>query len=124
MNRQERRANKLPSRAVVAQRQREGTLVHTLIMDTAKGLAGVYYEKAAGKSNNFFKAFLNQNDWINTQWPDFVGEAKKALSMRLGTLAQMATDNPNGEEAAQAEIIYDALCMDRTLPKSQSRGRI
>ncbi len=115
MNRHQRRANTklLVPRHMVAQEQRNGVMVHELIQRVAKEAAQMFYDAACTKSNNMYKAFPNEADFVATQWPDFIGHAKAKLTEML-TLPGVPED--------QKEFIYDALCLDRTLPKSQSRG--
>lgn len=109
MNRQQRRIT-------VAKQQREGVMVHEIIEKRSKEMAALFYGDAASKSNNFYKAFPNEADFIATQWPDFIGHTKAALTQLLRPEMFYKTT----EE--QREQIYDVLCLDRTLPKSQSRG--
>jgi len=78
-------------------------------------MAGLFYSKAA-HSNNFYKAFPNEKDFIATQWPDFVGHVRTALTELLKPVNFYKTTETQREE------IYNAICLDRTLPKSQSRG--
>ncbi len=116
MNRETRRAiiaANAPSRAAVAKEQRNGVLVHELIAKVAKDLSRIFYDKACTKSNNMYKAFPNEDAFVATQWPDFIAEARMALTNKLA--------DP-GTPADQKEFIYDAICLDRTCPKSQTRG--
>ncbi len=101
---------------MVAKEQRDGVMVHKLIEERAKDMAALFYEQAAGKANNFYAAFPNLKDFVATQWPDFIGHTKAALA----TLLEPHNFFKTTED--QREAIYDALCLDRTLPKSQSRG--
>lgn len=115
MNRHQRRANMalLLPRKVVMHEQRNGVIVHELISKVAKELAGIFYDIAATQSNNFYKAFPEMESFVSTQWPDFVNEARQALVKKL---------SHSGTPDDQKEVIYDVLCLDRTCPKSQSRG--
>jgi hypothetical protein len=121
MNRHQRRANGVPKpglvmparhRAEFEQRQREGEIVHILIMETAKVMAGKAYDKMASQSNSFYAAMPSESDWIAKTWPDWIEPARKALTTKLG----LASTDP-----AEKEIIYEALVLDRSLPKSHTR---
>jgi len=74
-------------------------------------MAGCHYEVAAGM-DWFYKAYPNQNRYIEAHWNEFVGQARSVL-------ADMLTKSYPDD---QKEVILDALLLDRTLPASQSRG--
>lgn len=55
------------------------TTTHTLIAQTARDLAGAYYETAAGRSNAFYREFPVQAVFIAKEWPRFLPTAREIL---------------------------------------------
>lgn len=100
-------------RAEFESRQREGEVVHELVAATARVLSEKAYEKIASQSNNFYKAWPNIKDFVDINWPDMIAPARKALAHKLGL---------NSTDESEKELIYEALLLDRSLPKSQTRN--
>lgn len=80
--------------------------VHTLIAETAKEIAGAWYEQAASKDANFYRRFPNQRRFVASKWGSFVGEARQSLTAILG--------QKEYPENLKREI-YEALINDRNI---------
>lgn len=92
-------------------------IVHEQIADTAKGIAGEFWEqmatgtkrrgkmsKAAGDAaNKFHAAWPHQKLFIQLKWPEFVNAARGAMVALLG--------KPSTPEALKAQI-KEALQLD------------
>lgn len=89
-------------------------LVHKLIRKTAKDMAGHYYEFAA-HDNLFYHFYPSERFFIDYEWAKFIHVAKQTLTdcLRSGGL----TDKEKAE-------VYDALCLDATLPYSEQETQI
>lgn len=102
-------------------------VVHHQIADTAKGLAGEFWEqmatgtkgrgglrlKAVRGANRFYKQWPNRETFVGLKWPDFIDTARQALQLLLG--------NPSTPEAVKADI-HHVLLLDGTVnPKTLSR---
>ncbi len=99
-------------------RKTDHRLVHNLIADTAKKLAGTYYEYAASNGkhgNEFYEDFPDQDTFIKDQWPNFVLVTKETLASQLC--------DPSVSEA-QKQDIYHALVLDGCLPYSSQEAQI
>lgn len=101
-------------------------VVHHQIADTAKGLAGEFWEqmatgtkgrgglrlKAVRGANRFYKQWPNRETFVGLKWPDFIPTARQALQLLLG--------KPGLPDAVKADI-HAALLLDGTVnPKSLS----
>lgn len=80
---------------------------HNLVADTAKAMAGEWYETAA-HDNTFYKYYPNRGKFIAREWGRFIGMARRQLALMLG--------NPKYPESLKDQIL-DALCLQNTLPK-------
>lgn len=94
--------------------RRDARMVHKRIRQTAKELAGCYYEFAA-HDNQFYAFYPNRGFFINREWPKFVLVAKQTLTDCLRS--SILTDKDKGE-------IYDALIADSTLPYSRQETQV
>lgn len=106
------------SEARKKRRKTDHRMVHHLVADTAKELAGAYYEDSASNGrhgNEFYASFPDQRAFIKDQWPMFVLVAKEVLTGML--------DNPATPEAYKQDI-YHALLLDATLPYSSQEAQI
>lgn len=83
---------------------------HPLIAETAKELAGAYYEDFA-RDNLFYKMYPNQRMFIRREAIRFIQLARETLGKLCGT------KNISDE---QKEDILEALALDSSLP----RGRV
>lgn len=108
MNRHQRRKS-----AKISNNKHEGVMCHKIVENIAREMAGIFHDAGCSKSNEFYHYFRNQKLFIEDNWREFVGAAR-------GSLTDMLTKPSYPED--QKEIILDALLLDRTLPKSQSRG--
>jgi hypothetical protein len=79
---------------------------HKLLKSVAEEMAGCWYEEAA-HYDHFYKAYPNQGNFIRRKWGAFIPQARAALSKMLGM--------PQYSEAIKEEI-FEALCLDRTVP--------
>lgn len=82
-------------------------LAHELVAETAKGVAGAFYEIAASESDDFYRMYPKEKDFIRKEWSRFIDIAKKQLSAMLG----MAHVDEN-----QKAQIFDALIKHASLP--------
>lgn len=89
-------------------------LVHKLVRDTAKEMAGAFYDFAA-HDNVFYKHYPSCKFFIDYEWQKFVYAAKQALTTMLTT---------PGRPDAERTQIYDALIADSTLPYSHQETQI
>ncbi len=99
-------------------RNNDHRMVHHLIADTAKKLAGTYYEYAASNGrhgNEFYAAFPSQDAFIKNQWQNFVMVGKELLTTMLS--------NPATPESEKQDI-YHALLLDATLPYSSQEAQV
>jgi hypothetical protein len=81
---------------------------HHLIKKTAVELAGTFYDKRA-HDNTFYHFYPTEKFFIDTEWYQFITMAKSMLVSMLG--------RPDICEAMKEEI-FEALCLDKLLPKS------
>lgn len=84
-------------------------VVHHQIATTAKGLARVYWEQTATKSNEFYKLCRDEDRFVETNWSEFIPIARSILTDMLAM-----THTASGEritEKMKADI-YDALKLD------------
>jgi hypothetical protein len=82
-------------------------LAHELIAETAREMAGAFYEIAASESDDFFKFYPEQKIFISREWGRFVEPARIQLSAMLG-MTSMPED--------QKEQIFNALIKHASLP--------
>lgn len=89
-------------------------MVHKLVRQTAKEMAGCFYEYAA-HDDTFYKYYPSVKFFIDYEWQKFVNIGKQHLTSCLisGRLTE-------GEKLD----IYDALIADATLPYSQQETQI
>ena len=85
--------------------RRSQAMVHPLIKSTAVEIAGTVYEEMA-KDAYFYKRYPDQKHFINYTWMQFITEARKALSLMLGS---------NADEDTKKQI-YEALMLNEQLP--------
>lgn len=119
MNRHQRRAQpkllglngKPIVNAAAHSEQRKGVMCHEVVQKIAMEMAGTFYEKGA-HYNTFYAAHPSQEKFIKSNWGDFVAAARGALVDMLNL--------PRSDE--EKEQIYEILQLDRTLPRSQTRG--
>jgi hypothetical protein len=81
-------------------------LAHEMLAQTAKEMAGCWYEEAA-HDNEFYAFYPKQKMFINREWHRFIDAAKYTLALMLG--------NPLTPEW-QKERIMDALIKHASLP--------
>lgn len=58
-------------------------VVHQLVADTAKELAGADWEGRASVSDNFYRDWPDVQAWIRRRWPSYIQEAKDYLVQML-----------------------------------------
>lgn len=81
---------------------------HYLIWQTAEQLAGEHYDKAA-HDNLFYQYYPSEAFFLAHETHQFITMAKSILVAMLG--------RPDICEAMKEEI-FEALCLDKLLPKS------
>ena len=79
---------------------------HKLLAETAKELAGAFYEEAA-HDDTFYSYYPDQKKFIKREWHRFVETARLQLSKMLGM--------PHVSEA-EKEQIFAALVKHASLP--------
>lgn len=81
---------------------------HFLIKNTAVELAGQHYDKAA-HDNVFYHYYPTEKFFISKEWHQFITMAKSILVAMLGRKDICE---------AMKEEIFEALMLDKMLPKS------
>ncbi len=84
-------------------------MVHKLVADTAKGIAGADWEGRASASDKFYKAWPDVDWWIRLRWHSYIQDARETLAEMLDPSKHYLTD-----EAQRAEI-HDALLKNAAL---------
>ena len=107
--------NRHAKRTQASKARTDARMVHFLIRKTAKELAGAFYEFQAVKNEKFYKLHANVNDFIESEWKNFVLVAKQVLTQCLTSGSLTETEKAD---------IYDALIADSTLPYSQQETQI
>lgn len=79
-------------------------LCHKEIRRIAKGIAGAAYEQMA-REDTFFKAYPDENAFIERHWKNFIPDARKSL------VALMSGDYPEKIK----EDAFNIFVQDRTL---------
>lgn len=87
-------------------------ITHKLIAQTAKELAGAYYEIKAGESNEFYKMWPNQRHFISRRFRTFIPTAREVL------VSMLAGNYPD----AMKEEIFEALQKDAALNPSRAHA--
>ena len=82
---------------------------HHLVASTAIEMAETIYEELCLSSNALYKGLYNRKDFIQICAPTLRQAARIVLAKLL--------NDPN-TSTMQKDIIYDALCMDASLPKT------
>ncbi len=101
-------------KALKKRKKNDHRMVHWLVANTAKDLAGAYYEHAA-HDNQFYHYYPSQKFFMEYEWHRFVKVAKDTLMTMLS--------NPMTPEPQKQEI-YHAILLDATLPYSQQETQI
>lgn len=81
---------------------------HHLVAETCVALANEVYETLCMRSNELYRVHRDKNDFIRQCAPTLRQEARKVLG-------QILADPMTSE--TEKEKIYDALCLDASLPK-------
>lgn len=81
-------------------------LAHEMVAETAKEMAGAWYEEAA-HDNEFYKFYPKQKMFINREWHRFIPAAKNTLAIMLGR---------ESTPEWQKDAIADALIKHASLP--------
>jgi hypothetical protein len=84
---------------------------HKLVMETAKEMAGAFYEEFA-LDDTWYKAFPDQKEFIEKQWGRFLAAARSTLAKMLS----MPIDD------GQKELIQEALLADNALNTHRLRN--
>jgi hypothetical protein len=81
---------------------------HGMVAEMCVSLAQEVYEEKASK-NDFYAQYPDRDDFVRTWAPEFRQEARECLGAMLG--------RPDVDEATKDKI-FEALCLDKALPKS------
>lgn len=81
-------------------------LCHELVAETAKEMAGEWYEEAA-HDDTFYSYYPDQKKFIKREWPRFIETARMTLVGMLGR---------EGTPEWQKGQIFDALIKHASLP--------
>jgi hypothetical protein len=87
---------------------RTNKLAHEMLAETAKEMAGAWYEEAA-HDNEFYAFYPKQKFFINREWHRFIPAAKTQLAVMLGMSDEQVPE-------WQKERIADALIKHASLP--------
>lgn len=96
-------------------RTKDARMVHRLVKQTAEGIAGAFYERAAGKDDRFYQEWPSVKDFIRKNWRHFIVTSRQVLATMLGR----SSTTPH----MKAEI-YEALTLDGQLPYSVQETQI
>lgn len=88
-------------------------VVHKLVAETAKGIAGAAYEDLA-LDDWFYRHNRSPHAWINDNWGRFIVAARQSLAGML--------EGPYDEQTKHQ--IYEALIADTELPNLNLRNQI
>jgi hypothetical protein len=78
-------------------------VVHKLVAETAKGMAGAVWEELCTRNNGFYALWPSQEVFIRKRWQSFVQDAREQLAAMLHPNMNYAVS-----EQMRAEI-HDAL---------------
>jgi hypothetical protein len=81
-------------------------MAHELVAETAKEMAGAWYEEAA-HDDEFYAFYPSQNKFIKREWHRFIEQARQTLASMLGRV---------GVDEWQKEQIFDALLKHASIP--------
>lgn len=90
-------------------------LAHKLIKATCEEFAGANYEKFAS-NDSFYKKWPSQKDFIAAEWGRFIPAVRECLAKMLGRPCPKHMTDAQWAEAQ--EEIFEALMLDRSLPRS------
>lgn len=88
-------------------------MCHKVVAETAKGLCGAEYELNCSMSNDFYKAYPSQKQYIRRHWKNMIPAARKTLVMML---------KDNSISDILKDEIADALILDRALPQGDAQA--
>lgn len=92
---------------------------HPLVVAICKEIAGASYEILAGKMDDFYRRYPNQNEFIRTEWPRFFWGAVNAMDGIVRGLRDdaMRTDGKTYVEILGLKETYrEALEMQASIP--------
>lgn len=94
---------------------KDSRMVHEGVAKIAREMAGAYYERAAGRDDKWYSRFPNQQDFIDTNWKNFVLVARQSLGQMLGS---------NMYDDRTKEQVYEILTLDATLPYAMNEDQV
>lgn len=89
-------------------------IAHKQVADVAKAFAGEIYEQFASKSNEFYAANPNQDEYVRQNWPLYCEAARATLTRML---------RENYPEALK-EAIHEALVLDNDLRGTRQKLQV
>lgn len=72
-------------------------VVHKLVAETAKGMAGAVYDALCTKSNGFYAKWPNEQEFIDRRWHSFIQPARETLAEMLGMPDSVVTPDQKAE---------------------------
>lgn len=84
-------------------------VVHELVADTAKAIAGAEWEGRCSASDNFYRDWPNVNVWIRKRWPSFIQDAKAHLAEMLHPNLHYALTERDREKIFEALKLQAAV---------------
>lgn len=87
-------------------------ICHRLVAETAKDIARNVYE-ALAVNNTFFRTYPTMQVFVNQHWSEFIGDARKCLTVMLRPKSDSDPSNPEFyfSEHIRDEI-FEALCLE------------
>lgn len=82
-------------------------IVHNLIARTAKEICSEVYEVCA-TTDRFYKAWPNSRRFVAVKWKEFIGDARKALTVMLRPIPGTEKD-PDGPKYHYSQHIRDEV---------------
>lgn len=88
-------------------------IAHKLVAKTANEIACEVYEVLAGSNERFYHTFPTMESFTSTHWPEFIGDARRALTSML--LPEPSSDPKHPTFKFTEHIrneIFEALCLE------------
>lgn len=87
-------------------------ITHKLVAETAKAIAAEVYEVCAS-NDRFYHAYPNLKVFVRRCWPQFIKDARKALTQMLQPIPGSDPKNPRYQHTEHIRTeIFEALCLE------------